>query len=77
MEQQPETNVYRTQRMFKLHTIEKNSTNNAKIYEKNDIYLKNLLSFFHKWYLSNNFDIFVVSFISIKNVLLCINYSTN
>ena len=54
--------------MFKLHTIEKNSTNNEKIYEKNKIYLKNLLSFFHKWYLSNNFDIFVVSFISIKNV---------
>jgi hypothetical protein len=62
--------------MFKLHTIEKNSTNNAKIYEKNEIYLENLLFFFHKWYQSNNFDIFVVSFTSIKNVLVCINYST-
>jgi hypothetical protein len=32
--------------MFELHTIEKNTINNAKIYEKNEIYLKNLLSFF-------------------------------
>jgi hypothetical protein len=55
----------------------KNSSNNAKIYENNKICLKNLLSFFHKLHQSNNFEIFVVSFISIKNVWVCINYSTN
>ena len=42
------------------------SINNAKIYDKNKIYLQNFFSFFHNWHQSNNFDIFVVSFISKK-----------